>query len=61
VFSLEPVPVHRRTEALEQFNCDTRLLLLDQDQVERPPARDALASRRWMQAVSGPTVAGSAS
>jgi hypothetical protein len=43
VFSLEPVLVHRRTEALEQFNCDTRLLLLGQDEVERPPTRDALA------------------
>jgi hypothetical protein len=32
-------------EALEAFNRDTRLLVLDQTLVERSPARDALAAR----------------
>ena len=30
VFSPDPAPIHRRIEALEQFNRDTQLLVLDQ-------------------------------
>jgi hypothetical protein len=45
---------------LERLNRNTRLLLLDQDQVERPPARDALAGggcrrclgQRWLWSAS---------
>jgi hypothetical protein len=30
VFWPELAPIHRRIDALERFNCDTRLLVLDQ-------------------------------
>jgi hypothetical protein len=63
VFSPELAPVHRRIEALEQLNRDTRLLVLDQTLVECQSARDALAGdgcgirgggrRKWWTAAGG--------
>jgi hypothetical protein len=43
VFSPDPAPIHRRVEALEQFNRDARLLVLDRRLVARRSARHALA------------------
>jgi hypothetical protein len=43
VLSPELGPIHRRIEALEQFNRDTRLLVLDQTLVGRQSARRPLA------------------
>lgn len=41
--SPELAPIHRRIEALEQFNRDARLLVLDRRLVARQSARDAVA------------------
>jgi hypothetical protein len=37
VFSPEPAPIHRRIEAPEQFDRDTRLLVLDQSRRSANP------------------------
>jgi hypothetical protein len=43
VFSPDLAPIHRRIEALERFDRDTRLLVLDQVLVAHQSARHALA------------------
>jgi hypothetical protein len=43
LFPPELAPIYRGIEALEQFNRETRLLVLDRDLVERQSARHALA------------------